>query len=37
MLLKERGWKTGVAIAGFILPFAVAVGGTVNLLMRWTR
>ncbi len=36
MLLKERGWKTGVAIAAFILPFAVAVGGTVNLLMRAT-
>jgi ferrous iron transport protein B len=34
MILKERGWKTGVAIAAFILPFAIAVGGTVNLLMR---
>ena len=36
MLLKERGWKTGVAIAAFILPFAVGVGGLVNLLMRAT-
>jgi len=35
MILKERGWKTGVAITAFILPFAVAVGGVVNLLMRW--
>ena len=35
MILKERGWKTGVAIAGFIVPFAVAVGGGVNVLMRW--
>jgi ferrous iron transport protein B len=34
MILKERGWKTGVAIAGFVLPFAVGVGGAVNLLMR---
>jgi ferrous iron transport protein B len=34
MILKERGWKTGVAISAFILPFAIAVGGTVNLLMR---
>jgi ferrous iron transport protein B len=34
MILKERGWRTGVAIAGFILPFAILVGGTVNLLMR---
>ncbi len=35
MIVKERGWKTGLAIAGFIVPFAVAVGGTVNALMRW--
>jgi ferrous iron transport protein B len=35
MILKERGWKTGVAITAFILPFAVTVGGVVNLLMRW--
>jgi ferrous iron transport protein B len=34
MILKERGWKTGVAIAVFILPFAVAVGAVVNALMR---
>jgi ferrous iron transport protein B len=35
MILKERGWRTGVAIAAFILPFAVAVGSGVNRLMRW--
>jgi ferrous iron transport protein B len=35
MILKERGWKTGVAIAAFILPFSLAVGMTVNALMRW--
>jgi small GTP-binding protein len=34
MILKERGWKTGVAIAGFILPFSVLVGGIVNVVMR---
>jgi ferrous iron transport protein B len=34
MILKERGWKTGVAIAAFILPFAFGVGAAVNLLMR---
>jgi ferrous iron transport protein B len=34
MILKERGWKTGVAIAGFILPFSLAVGAGVNVLMR---
>jgi ferrous iron transport protein B len=36
MIVKERGWKTGLAIAGFILPFAIGVGAGVNLLMRWT-
>jgi ferrous iron transport protein B len=34
MILKERGWKTGVAIAAFILPFSLAVGAGVNVLMR---
>jgi ferrous iron transport protein B len=34
MILKERGWRTGVAISAFVLPFAVGVGATVNLLMR---
>jgi ferrous iron transport protein B len=34
MILKERGWKTGLAIAAFVLPFAVGVGAAVNLLMR---
>jgi ferrous iron transport protein B len=34
MILKERGWKTGVAIAAFILPFSVAMGAVVNVLMR---
>jgi ferrous iron transport protein B len=35
MILKERGWKTGVAIAAFIVPFAIGVGAGVNVLMRW--
>ncbi len=35
MILKERGWRTGVGVAGFILPFAIGVGATVNVLMRW--
>ncbi len=34
MILKERGWRTGLAISAFVLPFAVGVGATVNLLMR---
>jgi len=35
MILKERGWKTGVAVAAFIVPFAIAMGGSVSALMRW--
>jgi ferrous iron transport protein B len=34
MIVKERGWKTAVAMTAFILPFAFGVGGLVNLLMR---
>jgi ferrous iron transport protein B len=34
MILKERGWRTGAAIAAFILPFSFGVGAAVNLLMR---
>jgi ferrous iron transport protein B len=34
MILKERGLRTGAAIAGFILPFSIGVGAAVNLLMR---
>jgi ferrous iron transport protein B len=34
MILKERGWRTGVAMAGFIVPFSFAVGAGVNQLMR---
>jgi ferrous iron transport protein B len=34
MILKERGWRTGVAISAFVLPFAIGVGAAVNLLMR---
>jgi ferrous iron transport protein B len=35
MILKERGWKTGMAMTAFIVPFAFAVGALVNQLMRW--
>jgi ferrous iron transport protein B len=36
MMVKERGWRTGLAIAAFILPFSVGVGTVLNLIMRWT-
>jgi ferrous iron transport protein B len=35
MIVKERGWKTGVGMAAFILPFSVGVGAGLNVLMRW--
>jgi ferrous iron transport protein B len=34
MILKERGWRTGLGIAAFILPFSFGVGAVVNQLMR---
>lgn len=35
MIVKERGLKTGLAMVAFIFPFAVAMGGLVNVVMRW--
>jgi ferrous iron transport protein B len=32
--LKERGWKTAVAIVAFIFPFAFLVGGALNWLLK---
>jgi ferrous iron transport protein B len=34
MILKERGWRTGVAMAAFIVPFSFGVGAAVNQLMH---
>jgi ferrous iron transport protein B len=34
MMIKERGLRTSLAIAGFILPFAVLVGGLLNLVLK---
>lgn len=31
--LKERGWKTALAIVAFIFPFAFVVGGLLNWLL----
>jgi ferrous iron transport protein B len=33
MIAKERGWRTAAAMAAFIFPLAVAVGGLVRVLM----
>jgi ferrous iron transport protein B len=34
---KERGWKTAVAIAAFIFPFALGVGGLLNWILTSLR
>ena len=34
MIVKERGWKTAAAIAAFIFPFTLAVGGALNVILR---
>lgn len=34
MIVKERGLKTAVWMTLFILPFAILVGGAVNLVLR---
>ncbi len=33
VMIKERGWKTAVAIAAFIFPFAFVVGYLLNLVL----
>jgi ferrous iron transport protein B len=34
MILKERGWRTGLGMAAFILPFSFGVGAALNQVMR---
>ena len=34
MMIKERGWRTAMAIVAFIFPFAFVVGTLVNYTMR---
>ncbi len=34
MMIKERGWKTAVAMAAFIIPFAFGVGGVLNWALK---
>jgi ferrous iron transport protein B len=36
MIAKERGWRTAAAMAAFIFPLAIAVGGLVRVLMTAT-
>ena len=34
IIIKERGFKTAMAIVGFIIPFAFLIGGIVNFVLR---
>jgi ferrous iron transport protein B len=34
MIVKERGWRTGLAIAAFIFPFSIGVGAALNVTLR---
>jgi ferrous iron transport protein B len=34
MMAKERGWRTALAIAAFVFPFALGVGAALNLILR---
>jgi ferrous iron transport protein B len=34
MIVKERGWRTALAVAGFIVPLAVAVGALLHQVLR---
>jgi ferrous iron transport protein B len=37
MIVKERGWRTALAVAAFIMPFAIGVGTALNLLLGGGR
>jgi len=34
VIIKERGWKTALAIVGFIVPYSILVGTVVNAIAR---
>jgi ferrous iron transport protein B len=34
IIIKERGFKTALGMVVFIVPFAIAVGGLLNLILR---
>ena len=37
VIVKERGWRTALAIVAFVLPYAIAVGALVNGIARWVQ
>ena len=36
VMIKERGWKTALAVAGFVFPFAFLAGRAVGWLLAVT-
>lgn len=36
VIFKERGWRTATAMVAFIFPFAVFIGGVMNMVLRAT-
>jgi ferrous iron transport protein B len=34
MIVKERGWRTGLGVAGFVFAFALATGAALNAALR---
>ncbi len=34
MIVRERGWRSALAVAGFVFPFAFAVGAALHALLR---
>ena len=34
VIIKERGWRTALAIVGFIIPYSILVGTIVNFVAR---
>ena len=37
MIIKERGLKAGLAIAGFVFPFSILVGGLLHRFLSWIK
>ncbi len=36
VMIKEHSFKKAALMVGFIIPYALAVGGGVNFILRWT-
>jgi ferrous iron transport protein B len=34
VIVKERGWRTGLAVASFVFPFAIGIGAALNAVLR---